>query len=155
MNVSQPTIHEVASAEAINTSIGYFKTIIVDPAGASTPKDVLITSPGSWVDVRDVATAHAVSLSNPNAGGERFITSGGGFTWQGISESHYFPVIGWRFTENNHLVVQWMQSTCRHLLCLISTRGFPARRQRSRFIRAEPRRLKFWVFSTTISGPLR
>jgi len=37
---------------------------------------------GSWVDVRDIAMAHALALEKEDAGGQRVIISAGSFIWQ-------------------------------------------------------------------------
>lgn len=47
---------------------------------------------GNWIDVRDVALAHFLALTVPEAGGERFIISNGPFSGQDIVDIlHTFP----------------------------------------------------------------
>ncbi|EJT99744.1 NADP-binding protein [Dacryopinax primogenitus] len=41
---------------------------------------------GFWIDVRDAATAHVLSLQKPKAGGERIFITGGAFKWQDLRE---------------------------------------------------------------------
>jgi len=81
-----PIIHEVASLESLNTSVAMFQNATTTknpPASAEQLKN----PGGNWVDVRDVALVHTLALSNPAAGGERFITSSGGFTWQDVLDA--------------------------------------------------------------------
>jgi len=75
-----PTIHEISSVESLNESNAqFFKYVHHPPA-----EEVATRYFGNSVDVRDVATAHALALENPQAGGERFITSAGPFAFQQI-----------------------------------------------------------------------
>lgn len=46
-----------------------------------SPED-LKGAQGEWVDVRDVGEGHVRALEVPEAGGQRFILSGGAFIWQ-------------------------------------------------------------------------
>ena len=39
-----------------------------------------------WVDVRDLARAHVLALTVPEAGGERLIIRGGSYVWQQFGE---------------------------------------------------------------------
>lgn len=48
--------------------------------------EVLATIGGGWIDVRDAALAHTLSLSKEEAGGERLIISGGEFVFQDFSK---------------------------------------------------------------------
>ncbi|KAG8876481.1 methylglyoxal reductase (NADPH-dependent) gre2 [Tulasnella sp. 331] len=73
-----PIIHDVKSVDALNTSIAGFHAHTLP---GKTEQQLLIPS-GNWVDVRDVALVHVLSLSNKDAAGERFITSSGPFTYQ-------------------------------------------------------------------------
>ena len=43
-----------------------------------------------WVDVRDLATAHVLAITTPDAGGERVIVCPGPFKWQDFGE--YFSI---------------------------------------------------------------
>ncbi|KAG8982950.1 methylglyoxal reductase (NADPH-dependent) gre2 [Tulasnella sp. JGI-2019a] len=67
-----PVIHDVSSPAAFNTSMASFMS-------HTTPgqQGDLLGAAGSWVDVRDLASIHAWALSNPAAGGERFIACAG------------------------------------------------------------------------------
>ncbi|KAG8853840.1 methylglyoxal reductase (NADPH-dependent) gre2 [Tulasnella sp. 330] len=78
-----PIIHEVKSIDALNTSIADFRKYMQP---GKTEEDLLAHS-GCWVDVRDVALIHALSLSNEKAGGERFLTSSGSFTYQDVLDA--------------------------------------------------------------------
>ena len=42
---------------------------------------------GEWVDVRDIALAHALAIQKEAAGGERIIVSGGPYKFPEWSES--------------------------------------------------------------------
>ncbi|KZO94395.1 NAD(P)-binding protein [Calocera viscosa TUFC12733] len=48
------------------------------------PEDKVGQHAGSWIDVRDTAKAHVLSLQKEKAGGERFLIAGGAFKWQDI-----------------------------------------------------------------------
>ncbi|KAG9026353.1 methylglyoxal reductase (NADPH-dependent) gre2 [Tulasnella sp. JGI-2019a] len=74
-----PVIHDVSSPAAFNTSMASFMS-------HTTPgqQGDLLGAAGSWVDVRDLASIHAWALSNPAAGGERFIACAGAYTMQGV-----------------------------------------------------------------------
>lgn len=65
----------------------FHSIVLSSPDPAQLPKEELIAPHGSWIDVRDIALAHALVLSNKEAGGERFIISAGGFTWQHCCKS--------------------------------------------------------------------
>ncbi|GJE86730.1 aldehyde reductase [Phanerochaete sordida] len=74
-----PFLHEVDKPENLNTSVlDWYNTIVKN---TRTPEQ-LVSITSSWVDVRDIALAHALSLQKPEAGGERIIISGGYWTWQ-------------------------------------------------------------------------
>ncbi|KAF8342995.1 D-lactaldehyde dehydrogenase [Cantharellus anzutake] len=78
-----PTIHQVKDASSLNTSISLFRKYIIANALPAPPsKESLLTSPGGYVDVRDVAEAHVQSILRDQAGDQRFITSAGSFHWQ-------------------------------------------------------------------------
>ena len=44
---------------------------------------------GSWVDVRDLASAHVLAAQKAEAGGERMIVSGGKFFLQDLRASRF------------------------------------------------------------------
>ncbi|TPX63889.1 hypothetical protein CcCBS67573_g08551 [Chytriomyces confervae] len=70
-----PPIHPCSAPENLNTSVKLIWDMYV---GAI--KEVNPALAAGCVDVRDVARAHALALSNPEAGGQRFITSSGPYT---------------------------------------------------------------------------
>ena len=67
-----PILHQCESPSSLNTSVAIYQTLL---SGAKTEAD-LPGSLGNWVDVREVAYAHVKALTLPEAGGERFLTSG-------------------------------------------------------------------------------
>ncbi|EKM56842.1 uncharacterized protein PHACADRAFT_254183 [Phanerochaete carnosa HHB-10118-sp] len=74
-----PTLHEVARAEDLNTSmLDWYNTVV---KGTRT-EEQLVSISSSWVDVRDLGLAHALALQKPEAGGERIIVSFGPWNWQ-------------------------------------------------------------------------
>ena len=80
-----PVLHEVSSPDALNTSAkDWYDTIIKQ---SKTPQQVTAFQ-GSWIDVRDVALAHILSLEKPSAGGQRFIITSGNFVWQDWCKCH-------------------------------------------------------------------
>jgi len=83
-----PIIHQVEAPEQLNTSVANFWAYVT---GKKTDDD-LTTPAGNWVDVRDVALAHYLALTLPEAGGNRFIVSNGPFCGQDIVDVlHSFP----------------------------------------------------------------
>jgi len=74
-----PAIHEVGAPEALNESMhDWFHSVF---KGSKDPKQ--LSSIGScWIDVRDLAEAHVLSLKKQEAGGERVIISEGPWKWQ-------------------------------------------------------------------------
>jgi len=77
-----PVIHEVSSLASLNTSaLQWADTILREDAGGKSPEE-LVTIGSGWVDVRDLAEAHALALVKEAAGGERIITSAGEWVWQ-------------------------------------------------------------------------
>jgi len=74
-----PILHEIHSPDELNTSVKDFYNSIIKHS--KTPEQ-LAAFQGSWVDVRDVAHAHILSLQVEAAGGNRFIIAGGNFIWQ-------------------------------------------------------------------------
>ncbi|KAI0777495.1 NAD-P-binding protein [Trametes elegans] len=74
-----PVIHEAHSLESIGATAGYWYNAIVKGV---VPMEGPITGGFSWVDVRDLATAEVLALITPDAGGERFIISGGHASWR-------------------------------------------------------------------------
>ncbi|THH09440.1 hypothetical protein EW145_g2000 [Phellinidium pouzarii] len=74
-----PILHEVASPDALNSSVALFYEAILTKN--KTPEELLAMQFG-WVDVRDVARGHVLALESPRAGGERFVLCSGHFIWQ-------------------------------------------------------------------------
>ncbi|KAG8763939.1 methylglyoxal reductase (NADPH-dependent) gre2 [Ceratobasidium sp. 423] len=77
-----PLLHQVASPNSLNTSISSLHKIL--HSKEETPKEVLLAPTFNFIDVRDVALAHVRVLEVPEAGGQRFIVSGGPYCWQDI-----------------------------------------------------------------------
>jgi len=74
-----PTIQEVTSPSSLTSSMQIWYHIVVT---GSDPKTIeALPQSDSWVDVRDTALAHVLALEKDEAGGERIITSAGGFNW--------------------------------------------------------------------------
>lgn len=73
-----PVLHEVKEHTLLNSSMHeWFFTVF------KGVKDKAALSSGScWIDVRDLALAHALALTKAPAGGERIIVSAGPYTWQ-------------------------------------------------------------------------
>ncbi|ODQ50515.1 D-lactaldehyde dehydrogenase [Saitoella complicata NRRL Y-17804] len=79
-----PYIHQVKDAESINTSVGLVFNYL---SGNAT--DVQVnqpTDPTFYVDVRDIAEAHIKAYEVKEAAGQRFICTGGPFTYQQIAD---------------------------------------------------------------------
>ncbi|KAF9042284.1 hypothetical protein BJ165DRAFT_262532 [Panaeolus papilionaceus] len=74
-----PPIHDVSSLKSLNTSLQtWYDNVITDTP--KTKEQLAFSS--SWVDVRDTALAHVLALEKEAAGGERIITTSGGYIWQ-------------------------------------------------------------------------
>lgn len=69
-----PVLHYLSSLDTINTSNERIRNMIQGKC-----KDALPPSAGVflWVDVRDVALAHVKAIEVPEAGGKRFLLTGG------------------------------------------------------------------------------
>ncbi|TPX68416.1 hypothetical protein SpCBS45565_g03123 [Spizellomyces sp. 'palustris'] len=77
-----PIITDVPSPDAIPTSVGLLYKYFAGEhksIGPSTPSM-------AFVDVRDVAKAHVEALVRPEAGGQRFLTAAGVFSWQEVAD---------------------------------------------------------------------
>ncbi|KZT50818.1 NAD(P)-binding protein [Calocera cornea HHB12733] len=70
-----PVIQEVPNAST---------KMIWKKAFKDNPADQVGQHAGFWIDVRDCAHAHLLSLQKEQAGGERFLITGGAFTWQDV-----------------------------------------------------------------------
>jgi len=74
-----PILQEVNSPAELNTSMFDWYQLVVK--GSKTNEE-LVESGGSWVDVRDLALAHALALEKEEAGGERIIMVTGPYKFQ-------------------------------------------------------------------------
>ncbi|KAF8880895.1 hypothetical protein CPB84DRAFT_1792180 [Gymnopilus junonius] len=74
-----PPIQNVTSVKTLNASLQMWYDAVI--ADIPRTKKALSVS-NSWVDVRDNALAHVLALEKREAGGERIITTAGGFNWQ-------------------------------------------------------------------------
>lgn len=83
-----PIMHQVESPEKLNTSVANFWAYV---EGKKTDDDLKAPA-GNWVDVRDVAQAHYLALTKPEASNQRFIVSAGPFSGQDVVDViHSFP----------------------------------------------------------------
>lgn len=73
----------------LNTSSATFRRIVLDPKNVASEKD-LTFSDGSCTDVRDLAEAHVLATTKPEASNERFMISSGAFSWQVLCERFFF-----------------------------------------------------------------
>ncbi|PPQ98104.1 hypothetical protein CVT26_003274 [Gymnopilus dilepis] len=85
-----PPMHDVTSVKTLNASLQlWYDAVIADIP--RTKKSLSVSN--SWVDVRDVALAHVLALEKKEAGGERIITTAGGFNWQEwLSAAYSLPL---------------------------------------------------------------
>lgn len=74
-----PMEHDV-TLESLNESNAQIWRIISGGKDATVPP----TGVWRWVDVRDVATAHVAAIEPGVKGNQRFLVSGGEFTWQKV-----------------------------------------------------------------------
>ncbi|PWZ00415.1 NAD(P)-binding protein [Testicularia cyperi] len=77
-----PIAHQVNSPEKLNTSAAAVWGLF---HGAKKDDDLLKPA-GNCVDVRDVAYGHVEALVREEAGGQRFATSLGRYTWQQVAD---------------------------------------------------------------------
>ncbi|KEP49514.1 D-lactaldehyde dehydrogenase [Rhizoctonia solani 123E] len=75
-----PMIHPVSRPSQLNTSISMLYNII-SKKDAELSQEELLTF-NNFGDVRDVALAHLRAMQYEHAGGQRFITANGAYTWQ-------------------------------------------------------------------------
>lgn len=78
-----PILQQVDDPSSLNTSVAMLYKII-HTKEEELSKDLLLTPNANFVDVRDVALAHVRALEVPEAGGQRFITAGGAYSWQDV-----------------------------------------------------------------------
>ncbi|GJE99866.1 NAD(P)-binding protein [Phanerochaete sordida] len=74
-----PWLHDVAKPEQLNASMLAFWDAVIK--GNKTMEQFAVEGQ-SWVDVRDIAHAIALTLQRSEAGGERIIVSAGPWNWQ-------------------------------------------------------------------------
>lgn len=74
-----PCEHDV-TLESLNESNDQIWRIISSGPDTKVPP----TSSFRWVDVRDVASAHVAAIDPSVKGNQRFLISGGEFSWQEV-----------------------------------------------------------------------
>ncbi|KAG8928935.1 methylglyoxal reductase (NADPH-dependent) gre2 [Tulasnella sp. 418] len=80
-----PIMQQVDSVSALNTSIaGFYQHTTTSIQKEQKDR---VTPVANWVDVRDVALIHALSLEKEEAGGKRFITSSGPLIYQNVLDA--------------------------------------------------------------------
>ncbi|KAA1471305.1 NAD-P-binding protein [Dentipellis sp. KUC8613] len=77
-----PPIHEVHSVSELNQSLSDFHDTLVKGVPYNFPEIA-----HGFIDVRDLAEAHVRAAEVADAGGKRFIISGGSFHWQDIMDT--------------------------------------------------------------------
>ncbi|KAG2137915.1 hypothetical protein DEU56DRAFT_736589 [Suillus clintonianus] len=77
-----PAIHEVTAPSALGTSAKLFYNHVAHPNSSGATNEFLASNGTAWIDVRDLAEAHVLSLQKEAAGGERMIVSAGLWKWQ-------------------------------------------------------------------------
>ncbi|EIW85968.1 D-lactaldehyde dehydrogenase [Coniophora puteana RWD-64-598 SS2] len=77
-----PAIHEVTVPSALNTSAQVWCNNIAHPTSSGATNEFLATVGQEWIDVRDLAEAHALALEKEAAGDERIIVSSSVYKWQ-------------------------------------------------------------------------
>ena len=82
-----PVIHNVSSPSSLGASAGDWYNTVVRPDMGGKSLEELATFGSGWVDVRDIALAHALSLIKEEAGGERVVVSAGEWVFQDFSKS--------------------------------------------------------------------
>lgn len=76
---------QVSSVDRLNGSLSLVRNGIF-PQHTPSNAEELSNPRGSWVDVREVASAQVEAIENERAGGERFIVSVGPWSVQDIRE---------------------------------------------------------------------
>ncbi|KAJ6595876.1 D-lactaldehyde dehydrogenase [Mycena vulgaris] len=78
-----PILHEVGSAEALNQSaLDWYHAVLTPNSFGMSDEQLACEPPASYVDVRDVASAHVLALEKEAAGGERFLVSRSFYVYQ-------------------------------------------------------------------------
>ncbi|KDN40497.1 hypothetical protein RSAG8_08117, partial [Rhizoctonia solani AG-8 WAC10335] len=88
-----PIIHPISGPSQLNTSISMLYNIISKSDSELSQEELLTFN--NFGDVRDVALAHLRAMQYENAGGQRFITANGAYTWQ---DARKHPVLGNPYT---------------------------------------------------------
>jgi len=73
----QPAIHALTTPSSLNTSASFFYNHVALPNSGGATNEFLASTGTCWIDVRDLANAHVLSLEKEAAGGERIIVSAG------------------------------------------------------------------------------
>ncbi|KAI1798372.1 NAD(P)-binding protein [Ganoderma leucocontextum] len=76
-----PWLHKAESIAELSPSLRHYHSIVMKGQMGS---ESLAETGTSWVDVRDVAEAHALAFIEPAVGGERIIVSANAFKWQDL-----------------------------------------------------------------------
>ncbi|RPD65277.1 NAD(P)-binding protein [Lentinus tigrinus ALCF2SS1-7] len=83
-----PFLHDVDKPENLNESAREFYDTVVK---GTKDKTALVNLGSSYVDVRDLALAHALAITKQEASGNRIIVSAGAFKWQDfVSAAHKY-----------------------------------------------------------------
>lgn len=88
-----PVVHHLSSLAAINTSNGRFVDLVQGRWASEIPPSGVFL----WVDVRDVALAHANAMERPEAAGQRFFVTAGYYSNREIAAAvrkHFLPELG-------------------------------------------------------------
>ena len=71
-------MHQATTPASLNATAALFYDHVANGVKANAAgNDFLAKTGSSWIDVRDVAEAHALALQKEAAGGERIIINGG------------------------------------------------------------------------------
>ena len=75
---NQPVIHEVANPSSLSLTPSLFYRYAADAEKSEEAGNEFLAKTGSsWVDIRDLADAHRLSLEIEEAGNERLIINAG------------------------------------------------------------------------------
>ncbi|KAG2365175.1 hypothetical protein BDR07DRAFT_1399625 [Suillus spraguei] len=77
-----PAINDATTPSGLGTSSKFFYDYVAHPSSSGATNEYLASVGSTWIDVRDLAEAHAISLEKEAAGGERIIVSAGLWKWQ-------------------------------------------------------------------------
>lgn len=93
-----PVVQQVSSPDSLNTSAAAVWGLL---HGAKNEEDLLKPA-GNCVDVRDVAYGHVECLLREEAGGQRYGTSLGKYTWQEVADIVH---------SDSHIPHEWKKAT--------------------------------------------